>query len=145
MARSVAEQLAFRTATPDDAPFAADVMTALFPRSPWDTVSLRYWWSQPDESMEIARFIVLRGERPIGFAHIDHARWAERRSLEGVPRRDGGAFACRRRADHSCPRGGRRRVADRHDPRAGLQGGSSSQALGARSDRESRTSPGDDA
>src|SRR5205823_13963260 len=75
MARSVAEQLAFRTATPDDAPFAADVMTALFPRSPWDPVSLRYWWSQPDESMEIARFIVLRGERPIGFAHIDHARW----------------------------------------------------------------------
>src|SRR5207237_8793970 len=76
MARSVAEQLAFRTATPDDAPFAADVMTALFPRSPWDPVSLRYWWSQPDESMEIARFIVLRGERPIGFAHIHHARWA---------------------------------------------------------------------
>src|SRR5204863_299188 len=40
MARSVAEQLAFRTATPDDAPFAADVMTALFPRSPWDPVTL---------------------------------------------------------------------------------------------------------
>ncbi|TMC44183.1 MAG: hypothetical protein E6J23_08400 [Chloroflexi bacterium] len=75
MARSVAQQLAFRPATPDDAPFAADVMTALFPRSPWDPVSLRYWWSQPDESMEIARFIVLRSERPIGFAHIDHARW----------------------------------------------------------------------
>src|SRR5437660_9910207 len=75
MARSVAEQLAFRTATPDDAPFAADVMTALFPRSRWDPVSLRYWWSQPDESMEIARFIVLRGERSIGFAHIDDARW----------------------------------------------------------------------
>jgi GNAT superfamily N-acetyltransferase len=50
-------------------------MTALFPRSPWDPVSLRYWWSQPDESMEIARLIVLRGERRIGFAHIDHARW----------------------------------------------------------------------
>src|SRR5437762_13210862 len=25
--------------------------------------------------MEIALFIVLRGERPIGFANIDHARW----------------------------------------------------------------------
>ena len=68
-------QLAFRSATADDAPFAADVMTALFPRSPWDPVSLRYWWSQPDESMEVARFIVLRGERPIGFAQFDHARW----------------------------------------------------------------------
>jgi GNAT superfamily N-acetyltransferase len=75
MARSVAHELAFRPATLDDAAFAADVMTALFPRSPWDPVSLRYWWSQPDESMEIARFIVLRGERRIGFAHIDHARW----------------------------------------------------------------------
>jgi len=75
MARNVALELTFRPATLDDAPFAADVMTALFPRSPWDPVSLRYWWSQPDESMEIARFIVLRGERPIGFAHIDHARW----------------------------------------------------------------------
>jgi len=75
MARNVALELTFRPATPDDAPFAADVMTALFPRSPWDPVSLRYWWSQPDESMEIARLIVLRGERPIGFAHIDHARW----------------------------------------------------------------------
>ena len=72
---SVAQQLAFRSATADDAPFAADVMTALFPRSPWDPVSLRYWWSQPDESMEVARFIVLRGERPIGFAQFDHARW----------------------------------------------------------------------
>ncbi|HYV22103.1 MAG TPA: GNAT family N-acetyltransferase [Candidatus Bathyarchaeia archaeon] len=75
MARTIAQELTFRPATPDDAPFAADVMTALFPRSPWDPISLRYWWSQPDESMEIARLIVLRGDRPIGFAHIDHARW----------------------------------------------------------------------
>src|SRR5438105_4561988 len=75
MARNVALELTFRTATPDDAPFAADVMTALFPRSPWDPVAVRSGWSQPDESMEIARLIVLRGERPIGFAHIDHARW----------------------------------------------------------------------
>src|SRR6266550_1537328 len=75
MARTIAQELTFRPATPDDAPFAADVMTALFPRSPWDPISLRYWWSQPDESMEITRLIVLRGDRPIGFAHIDHARW----------------------------------------------------------------------
>src|SRR5439155_183087 len=37
--------------------------------------SLRYWWSQPDEFTEVVRFIVLRGERPIGFTQIDHARW----------------------------------------------------------------------
>lgn len=75
MAGIVARQLAFRPATADDAPFAADVMTAVRPDSPWDPVSLRYWWSQPDEFMEVVRFIVLRGDRPIGFAQIEHARW----------------------------------------------------------------------
>jgi mycothiol synthase len=75
MAHRVAQQLAFRSATADDASFAADVMTALFPRSPWDPVSLRYWWSQPDEFMEVARFVALRGERPVGFGQVDHARW----------------------------------------------------------------------
>ena len=75
MAGTVAQQFAFRAATSDDAAFAADVMTAVTPESPWDPVSLRYWWSQPDEFTEIVRFIVLRGERPIGFTQIDHARW----------------------------------------------------------------------
>lgn len=75
MAQTVSEDLALRPATPDDARFAADVMSALFPRSPWDPVSLRYWWSQPDESMQIARFVALSRGRPIGFAQIDHARW----------------------------------------------------------------------
>src|SRR5439155_1142958 len=63
MAGTVAQQFAFRAATSDDAAFAADVMTAVTPESPWDPVSLRYWWSQPDEFVEIVRFIVLRGER----------------------------------------------------------------------------------
>ena len=75
MARIVAKDLAFRPATPDDAAFAADVMSAVSPETPWDPVSLRYWWSQPDEFQEVVRFIVLRGETPVGFAQIDHARW----------------------------------------------------------------------
>ena len=75
MAKLVADELAFRPATVDDANFAADLMTAVAPRSPWDPVSLRYWWSHPDEFMESARFIVLRGGRPVGFTQIDHARW----------------------------------------------------------------------
>jgi RimJ/RimL family protein N-acetyltransferase len=75
MAPAVAHDLAFRPATPDDAAFAADVMTAVRPTSPWDPVSLRYWWSQPDEFVEFARFIVLNGERPVGVAEVDHARW----------------------------------------------------------------------
>jgi hypothetical protein len=75
MSRTVAHELVFRAATPDDAAFAADVMTAVTPRVPWDPSSLRYWWSQPDEFIEFARFIVVRAERPVGFAQIDHARW----------------------------------------------------------------------
>ncbi|OLC09924.1 MAG: hypothetical protein AUH39_03390 [Chloroflexi bacterium 13_1_40CM_67_9] len=75
MAGAIAHELAFRPAAPEDAAFAADVMTAVAPASPWDPVSLRYWWSQPDESLEFARFIVLRDGRAAGFAQIEHARW----------------------------------------------------------------------
>ena len=67
--------LAFRPATPEDAAFAADVMTAVRPGWPVDPVVLRYWWAQPDEFIEFARFVVRRGETPIGYAMTEHARW----------------------------------------------------------------------
>jgi GNAT superfamily N-acetyltransferase len=75
MARLIASELAFRAATPRDAAFAADVMTAVRPTSPWDPVSLEYWWSQPDEVMKFVRFIVLQGGRPVGYAQYDYAAW----------------------------------------------------------------------
>ena len=75
MARLVASQLAFRPAHVADAALAADVMTAVTPSSPCDPVSLGYWWAQPDEFMKFARFIVLHGERPVGYAQFDHALW----------------------------------------------------------------------
>jgi RimJ/RimL family protein N-acetyltransferase len=75
VARVVAKELSFRPAAADDAAFAADVMTAVAPHSAWDPVSLRYWWSQPDEFTKYARFIALRGERPVGFGQFDHALW----------------------------------------------------------------------
>jgi len=75
VARVIASQLAFRPATVDDAAFAADVMTSVTPSSPWDPVSLGYWWSQPDEVRKVARFVALRGERPVGYAEFDHAIW----------------------------------------------------------------------
>jgi RimJ/RimL family protein N-acetyltransferase len=75
VARVVAKELSFRPAATDDAAFAADVMTAVAPHSAWDPVSLRYWWSQPDEFTKYARFIALRGERPVGFGQFDHALW----------------------------------------------------------------------
>ena len=75
MARVVANELAYRPATADDAAFAADVMTAVAPHSPWDPVSLRYWWLQPDEFTKYARFVALQAERPVGFGQFDHALW----------------------------------------------------------------------
>src|SRR3989475_2594639 len=68
-------ELSFRPATPSDGAFAADIETALRPDSPRDPVVYRYWWSQPDEHLEIARFIARRHDRDIGFATTEHARW----------------------------------------------------------------------
>lgn len=75
MAQRVATDLVFRPASARDAAFASDVMTAVAPSMPWDPVSLAYWWSQPDEFMAFARFVVLRDGRPIGFAQLEHALW----------------------------------------------------------------------
>ena len=75
MAAVMRGDLVFRPAAPEDAAFAADVMTAVRPASPVDPVVLRYWWTQPDESLEFARFVVLRGGGRIGFAMTEHARW----------------------------------------------------------------------
>jgi len=71
----VAADLTFRPATLEDASFAADVMTSVTPSSPWDPVSLAYWWAQPDEIMKFARFVVLRDGQPIGVAQFDRPLW----------------------------------------------------------------------
>jgi GNAT superfamily N-acetyltransferase len=68
-------ELSFRPAMPSDGAFAADVETALRPDSPRDPVVYRYWWSQPDEHLEIRRFVARRGDRDVGFATTEHARW----------------------------------------------------------------------
>ncbi|HKC90845.1 MAG TPA: GNAT family N-acetyltransferase, partial [Candidatus Limnocylindria bacterium] len=58
-----------------DAAFAADVDTAVRPSSPRDPESYEYWWSQPDENWRVARFVVSRGARRIGYATAEHPRW----------------------------------------------------------------------
>src|SRR5207237_8985990 len=73
--RAAAPDLEYQPATPDDAPFAADVDSAVHPQRPRDPVVYRYWWSQPDEYMEFARFVVTRGRRPSGVAGWSHPRW----------------------------------------------------------------------
>ena len=87
MAAAMRGDLVFRPAAPEDAAFAADVMTAVRPASPVDPVVLRYWWTQPDESLEFARFVVLRGGGKIGFAMTEHARWGVQ--PERIARREG--------------------------------------------------------
>jgi hypothetical protein len=67
--------LAYRPATVDDAAFAADVDTAVHPQRPRDPLIYRYWWAQPDEFMVVARFVVTRSGKPIGFGEWSHARW----------------------------------------------------------------------
>jgi GNAT superfamily N-acetyltransferase len=67
--------LAFQPATLGDAAFAADVDTTVRPSSPRDPVVYEYWWSQPEENWEHARFIVSRRERRVGYATAEHPRW----------------------------------------------------------------------
>lgn len=74
-ARAAAARLVLRPATPDDAAFAADVMTAVRPVSPTDPAILRYWWAQPEPQHEGGRFIVSRDGRDVGYAETTHPRW----------------------------------------------------------------------
>jgi len=67
--------LAFRAARAGDAAFAADVDTAVRPSAPRDPISYEYWWSQPDENWEYARFVVNRQGRRVGYATAEHPRW----------------------------------------------------------------------
>lgn len=67
--------LVFLPAGPGDAAFAADVDTAVRPFGARDPVIYEYWWAQPDENWEFARFVVTRGERRIGYATAEHPRW----------------------------------------------------------------------
>lgn len=75
MKTTVASDLQLRPASPDDAPFAADVLTAVRPSQPTDPEILRYWWSQPDENLEFRRWLIVRGDGPIGYGVLEHPRW----------------------------------------------------------------------
>jgi GNAT superfamily N-acetyltransferase len=68
-------ELVFKAAGPGDAAFAADVDTAVRPRGPRDPLIYEYWWAQPDENWEFARFVVTRGADRVGYATAEHPRW----------------------------------------------------------------------
>jgi GNAT superfamily N-acetyltransferase len=67
--------LVFTLARRGDAAFAADVDTAVRPMGPRDPMIYEYWWAQPDENWEFARFVVTRGGRRIGYAVVQRPRW----------------------------------------------------------------------
>ena len=67
--------LAFRPATPDDAPFAADVRTQVRPSAPVDPMVLRHEWAEPHAGFVFSPYVVLRAGEPIGIAEFDHPRW----------------------------------------------------------------------
>ena len=67
--------LELRPATLDDAPFAADLYTALRLDDPSDPAQLRHWWTIEAADNIIERWIVLRGGRMVGLAFQRHAPW----------------------------------------------------------------------
>lgn len=67
--------LEFRPAGVGDAAFAADVDTAVRPSGPRDPVVYEYWWAQPDENWVLARFVVTRADRRVGYAMTERPRW----------------------------------------------------------------------
>lgn len=70
-----ATALSFRPATLDDAPFAADVATALHPDEPEDPASWRHWWASTDPAWTVERFVARREGRDVGVISHHHAPW----------------------------------------------------------------------
>ncbi|HET8570137.1 MAG TPA: GNAT family N-acetyltransferase [Candidatus Limnocylindria bacterium] len=68
-------ELTFRSVTPPDVDWVADLWTARSPDEPQDPVTLRYWWANDDPAWTNERFVVERGSAPIGVALHTHAPW----------------------------------------------------------------------
>lgn len=69
-------ELYFRDARLDDAAFAAEVESLVFPSRPTDPIVTRYWWEQPDDTYVVRRWMVRRDGRDIGFAYTEHPAWS---------------------------------------------------------------------
>jgi GNAT superfamily N-acetyltransferase len=80
-------ELTYRPVTLEDAPFAADVLTARFPDRPRDPVMMRYAWEHLHTQDVQERFIVQMQGEAIGFAGHSHPAW------EATPKRWGRVFA----------------------------------------------------
>ncbi len=72
-----AADLTLRPATLDDAPFVADLWTALRPDSPEDPVLTRYGWEHPWDDGRWERFVATLDGRAVGFCAQGHPGWEE--------------------------------------------------------------------
>ena len=68
-------QLRYRPATPDDAPFYADVYTLVHPDEPLDPQMQRYEWEHGYENWEAERSVITRGRRAVGIGYMVHPHW----------------------------------------------------------------------
>jgi GNAT superfamily N-acetyltransferase len=73
----IVSSVTYRPATLDDAPLAADVMTASYPSLPQDPVMLRYRWEHPRAGYEYGRFVAERDARPVAYLGWIHGPWAK--------------------------------------------------------------------
>ena len=69
--------LTFRSASLDDAPFVADVVTARRGDEPADPKKLAHWWRSADPEWTNDRWLVERRTTPIGYAYQTHPPWAK--------------------------------------------------------------------
>jgi GNAT superfamily N-acetyltransferase len=82
--------LRYRPATLDDAVFAADLATAIWPDEPQDAASWRHSWSSTDPAWTVERFVAELGDRAVGFLHHHHAPWDKLPKKYGRVRADFG-------------------------------------------------------
>ena len=81
-----AGDITLREAKLDDAPFAADLNTAINPDDPQDPKTYAHWWAHPDETGKRERFIGEIDGKPVAFAYHYHAKW------DLSPKRFGGVW-----------------------------------------------------
>jgi GNAT superfamily N-acetyltransferase len=70
-----AADLTLRPATLDDAPFVADMFTALWPTEPEDPVLTRYWWEHPWDNGTYERYVAALNGRAAAFVGVGHPSW----------------------------------------------------------------------
>jgi RimJ/RimL family protein N-acetyltransferase len=70
-------QPTIRQCGPEEAPLAADVMTAAYPRELQDSVLLARRWAHPRQGWTNGRYIAELGGKPVAFLEWQHGPWSK--------------------------------------------------------------------